>query len=107
MAKAKNEIQGNKVPKGIFDCAIQFYGINIEQMFFISFVFAFFSILGFVFSRYSMHIIAAGTIVSAIIYYICRISNYYYKGMLEERVKYALFYSWGVKRYSGRCKNYF
>lgn len=96
----------NKVPKNIFDSAIQFYGINIEQLFVISLVAIFFAILGFTFKRYTLYIIVFGCLVNLVMYYVFRISNYNHKGALTEKLMYKLKFSRGVRRYSGRSKNY-
>lgn len=97
----------NKVPKGIFDSAIQFYGINIEQLFIISLVAIISAVLGFMIKAYTLYILICGCIINIIMYYIFRISNYHHKGALLEKLKYTLQYSKGVKRYSGRSKNFF
>ena len=97
----------NKVPKGIFDSAIQFYGINIEQLFIISFVAIVFAALGFIFKAYTLYILILDCLVNVIMYYVFRISNYHHRGALFEKLAYSLKYSKGTKRYSGRCRNFF
>ena len=97
----------NKVPKGIFDSAIQFYGINIEQLFIISLVAIVFAVFGFMIKPYTLHILIMGCVVNVVMYYTFRISNYHHKGALTEKLAYVFKYSKGAKRYSGRCRNFF